>query len=1163
MVTKNRLFTDALREVWKTRNRFFSLFLLCALAVCFLSGLRTTAPDMQYTADLYFDAQKLMDVRVLSTMGLTEDDLTALAGREGVLAVEGSRAFDAICGDRILGVQSLPRTLNLPALRAGRLPEAADECLAEPGFLAAAGLALGDSVVLDLKASDHEGDLVTDTFTIVGTADSPMYISVDRGSSSLGTGRVNAILFVPDSAFTLDYYTAAYLSVEGLEALDCYGDAYEDAAGAFLDAQEGFAEERARLRHDEIVGDAQAELDDARQEYEDAKADADRELADAWQELADARKELDDGWAELEDGRRELREKNADAEAELYDAYTQLQDAIGKYHDGEVEYQDAVAELEDGQRELLLQQNALDESRAKLDEQQAVLREKRAEADQSQAALKEQKAVLDQQQAALHEQKAALEQGLAQYEQAAAQVSAMPDGPEKEAMSAQLAAQKAELDGGMEQLEAGQAQLDEGYVQLQEGQARLDEGYAQLQEGQAQLDQGYAQLQEGQTQLDLAWAEVREGQAQLDEAKAELDDAWAKILQGQADYRQGTADLDKAIAEAQQELDDAEKELNDGEKEYADGLEEYEDAKADAEKELDDAKEKLDDAQEEIDKIEKGEWYVLGRDTLAGYVTYGSDSERMSNLADVFPIIFFLVAALACLTTMTRMVEEQRTQIGGLKALGFTRGAISVKYIGYAFAASFFGGIVGAAAGCVVIPLVIYNAWKIMYTLPDMEFLFQPGICVLAILAAVACTVGASLAACLSTLTATPASLMRPRAPKAGKRVLLERVGPLWRRMSFTWKVTVRNLFRYKRRFWMTVAGIGGCTALIVTGFGIHYSIFDILTMQYDEITPYNASVGLSDSITGEQLDAVRRHLDEDPNVTSYLASYQATVDVTGDGGVVEGVNLFAVDDMDAFRSYVHLRHRRTGEPVELPEDGIVITEKLSELLEVQVGDAITVDADDRRVELTVGDITENYVYHYIYLTEDYYEALFGERPVQNSILLNFADDSNAASDRVSTQVMKLRGVSAYTHIAYIRDTFTDSMASIDYAVVIIILAAAALAFVVLYNLTNINITERLRELATLKVLGFYDLEVTAYVYRENIFLTLFGILLGLGMGRWLHAWLVRTVEVNMVMFGRTATPVCYVLAVVLTAVFSVAVNIAAHRSMKKIDMVESLKTVE
>ena len=1160
MVRKNRLLTDALREVWKTRNRFFSLFLLCALAVAFLSGLRTTAPDMQHTADLYFDAQKLMDVRVLSTMGLTEDDLAALGAREGVLEVEGARSFNAVCGDRILDVQSLPRTLNLPALRSGRLPEREDECLAEPGFLAAAGLRLGDTVTLDLKASDHEEDLIRDSFTIVGTADSPMYISVDRGSSTLGTGRVNAVLFVPDAAFAFDYYTAAYLSLDGLEGLDCYSDAYKDAAKAFVNAQEDFGAERARLRYESIVGDAQAELDDAREEYDTARADADRELADALKKLEDARAELDDGWAGLQDGRDGLQRQGADASAELDDAYAKLQDAIGQYYDGKSQYDAAETEFTDGLAELERQQEELDSQRTLLEESREELNTRSAALEEQQAELDRQRAALEEQQAGLDQQRTVLEAGLAQYEAA---VSAFPDGsPQQAAVIAQLAEQKAQLDAGMAQIEEGQARLDAGAQQLAEGQEQLNAGREQIRAGMAQLDEGQARIEDGQRQLDQARAVLEEARPQLEETKVQLDDAWAQILQGQADYRQGTADLDRELAEGRQKLDDAEQELRDGEAEYADGLKEYEDAKADAEQELADAKKELDDAQAEIDDIEQGEWYVLGRDTLAGYVTYGDDSQRMSNLANVFPLIFFLVAALACLTTMTRMVEEQRTQIGCLKALGFTRRAISVKYIGYAFAASFFGGIVGAVAGCVVIPLVIYNAWKIMYTLPDMTFLFQPGICVLAILAAVACTVGASLLACLSTLTATPANLMRPRAPKAGKRVLLERVGFLWKRMGFIQKVTVRNLFRYKRRFWMTVIGIGGCTALIVTGFGIHNSIFDILTKQYDEITPYNASIGLNDDITREQLDTITAALGENSHVVSYLSNYQSTVDVSTDGGIVEGVHLFTVDDMDAFRSYVHLRHRTTGESVDLPRRGIVITEKLSELLEVKVGDEITIDGD-KRLNVRVDEIVENYVYHYIYLTADYYAELFGERPVENSIILNLTSSDKAVTDQVSSQILKLRGTSSFTDIAYIRDAFTDSMSSIDYAVVIIIISAAALAFVVLYNLTNINITERRRELATLKVLGFYDGEVSAYVYRENIFLTAFGIILGLFMGRGLHAWLILTVEINLVMFGRTAAPSSYALAAVLTAIFSVVVNLVAHYNLKKIDMVESLKTVE
>ncbi len=553
---------------------------------------------------------------------------------------------------------------------------------------------------------------------------------------------------------------------------------------------------------------------------------------------------------------------------------------------------------------------------------------------------------------------------------------------------------------------------------------------------------------------------------------------------------------------------------------------------------------------------------MLGRNTNSGFVSYSQDAERVSNLASVFPFIFFLVAALVCLTTMTRMVEEQRTQIGSLKALGFSRLAISKKYLGYAFFASLGGGLIGLAVGCTLIPLVVTNAFRIMYYIPGMEFKHQPVLYVASVAAAVLCTTGAALWACQSTLADTPANLMRPKSPKAGRRVFLEHIRPLWRRLSFTWKVTVRNLFRYQKRFWMTVIGIGGCTALIVTGFGLHDSIFSILDKQFDEVSCYDATVGLDSHMTDAEMAAVADYLDGNADVDRWLACRQVTVDASA-GDLTHSAYIFAVEDQEAFRQLIDLRERKSGDHVEISSDGVVITEKLAELLDVQVGDAITLEGD-RRAEAVVTAIAENYVYHYVYMTEDFYEELFQETAEENVVLLAYRDGTgDAAQSAASVALMKLDAVSSYSYIGTVRDAFTDSMSAVDYAVIIIIIAAAALAFVVLYNLTNINITERVRELATLKVLGFYDREITAYIYRENIFLTAFGILLGLVIGRFLHAWLVLTVEVDMVMFGRTAPAYAYLLAAGLTVLFAVVVNVAAHFRLKKVDMVESLKTVE
>ena len=1110
---KNRLTTDAVREIRHTLSRFLSILVLAALAVAFLAGLRATAPDMKYTADRYYDRTGFMDGWVLSTLGLTQEDLDALSAADGVEEVEGAWSVDATAVDCIVSVRSLPERLNLLEVKRGRLPEAPNECVTEGLLLVELGLEVGDTLELTLE-EENEGDLTRTSYTIVGVVNCPLYVGTDRGTSSLGSGSVDAFLFVPGENFTYDYYTAAYFTGEGLKELDSYGDEYEDRAEALLDSLDPLGSERAEIRYETLVGDAQTELDEAQAELDDARAEADQELADGRRELDDARKELDQGWADYREGRDTLDRELADAARELADAARKLNDAQAKLDDGRVQYQDGLARYREG---LAQYEDGLARYQSGLAQHQAGLTE-----------YERNKAALDGQQAQVNE-------GLAQYEAALKQAEGTPA---YEQVLAQLAEQKAQLDMA---------------------QAQLDAGYAQLAPVKNQLDGARAELDGSKAVLDGSKAELDSAKAVLDETERQLAQAEREIAGGWRDYHSGQAELAQAREDGERELADALDKLEDGEAEYAGGLKEYEDGKAEADGKIADAQQKLDDARDELDQVEECQWYILGRNTNVGFVSFAQDTERVSNLATIFPVIFFLVAALACLTTMTRMVEKQRTEIGALKAMGFSRLSISKKYIGYAFLASLLGGVIGLGVGATLIPAVVANAFGIMYAMPPLEFREQNALCVLSVLAAVACTTGAALWACLSTLMAAPANLMRPKAPKAGKRVFLERVRPVWRRLSFTWKVTMRNLFRYQRRFWMTVIGIGGCTALIVTGFGLHESIFAILNKQFDEISLYDATAGLDEDAAPEELAAVTDYLDGSGMVEWWHLTSQTAAEASA-GGMAYDVGLYAIDDFEGFTQFMNLRHRKDGGAVTPPGDGAILTEKLSELLGVEVGDTVTIDKDGR-VEVRVDDIVEHYVQHNVYLSAACYERLFGEAPAQNLLLLEYGE--GAESDQVSAELMAMDAVTSHSYIAAIRDSFTNSMEAIDYAVVIIILSAAALAFVVLYNLTNINITERVRELATLKVLGFFDKEITAYVYRENVFLTLFGIVLGLVMGRLLHAWLVLTVEVDLVMFGRTAPAYAYVLAAVLTAVFSVMVNVAAHFKLKKVDMVESLKTVE
>lgn len=1017
---KSAMQKDFWREIGHTKSRFFSIMILVALSVAFLSGLKATAPDMKHTGDDYLDSLHLADIQVLSTLGLTDDDIDALKAQESIENAEGEYVIDAFAdsgtAEAVVKILSLSGAgINDVLLREGRMPARADECVVEENMLGLLGIAIGDTIALE-PDSKMDDALTDEQYTVVGTVRSPVYIAVERGTSSIGSGTVKAYLYLPRDAFALDYYTAAYARVTGAAEMTAFYDEYDDHIDDVIDSLKDFADSRAQLRHDNLVDEATEKLDDAQQELDDAKAEADEELGKAQRELSDARKKLDNGWRDYRSGQQELK----DSRARLDEAYQSLRD-------GEQEYADGLAQYEASRREF-------------------------------------------------EDQKAAAGAGMAAVTDPAA-----------------LAAMQ-------QQMEQAQQQLDEA-------------------------------------------------KAQLDAARAELDTGWQEYDDGEAQYASGA-----------QELADAYIELTDGEKDYRKGQREYEDGKAEADEKIADAQAKITDARREVADIESCEWYLFGRSYNPGYTGFGQDAERMANLASVFPIIFFLVAALVCLTTMTRMVEEQRVQIGSLKAMGYSSLAISRKYLFYGLLPSLTGGVFGLVIGYILFPKMIFTAYQIMYQMPDIELRAYPEISIFSVLAAVACTTLATLWACLATLRETPASLMRPRTPKAGKRVFLEYIRPLWKRMSFTHKVTARNLFRYQKRFWMTVIGIGGCTALIIAGFGLRSSLLFTMSRQYDDLFHYSAQVTLSDNALSTERQAVEDFLTGDERIVSYVPceASSATV-VTPSYSTTAYVEVMASDEIG---KVVDLFDYKSGDPITMGDEGVYIDQKLSELLKVSVGDTFFLDGDVRG-DVTVAGIYEHYTGHFIYMTPGYYENALHADGEPNAYLLNFTSDDTDTCNAIFEKLLSLSGVATTSRMRDTQDTYMHSMERVDFVVVIIILAAAALAMVVLFNLSNINITERQRELATIKLLGFYDGEVSAYVYRENIVLTVFGILLGCFMGHWLHIYLVRSTEIDLMMFGRQTATSAYVYAAILTMLFSIAVNILAHFRMKKIDMVESLKSAE
>ncbi|MCD7761519.1 MAG: FtsX-like permease family protein [Clostridiales bacterium] len=1294
-MSKKALNTDLFREIKNTKSRFFSILILVVIAVCFLFGLRMAAPDMKASMDTYLDAQELMDAHIMSTLGLTQEDVDAVAETEGTLLAEGAYAVDALATGSVetmtVKVLSLSENgINQPYVTEGRLPQAADECLVEENVLSTMGLEIGDTITLDTGTGTYEDTLSVTTFTIVGTGTSPLYVSMSRGTSTLGNGSVSTIIVLTADAFDMDYFTDIYILTEGAAELNTYEDEYENLVEEYTQRLELIRSDREQARTDEVKGEAQEEIDDAWAEYYDAEAEAQQELDDAAAELADAAQELADGWQEYEDGLSDLgdaRQEIADGKDELADAYTTLNegeadyaDGLTEYQEGESAYADGLAEYQEGESayadgleqyesgkatyeeslaeyqagetayesalaeyeageaayadglaqyeagetayaeglaqyeageaayaeglaqyeagetayadglaqyeaglaeyEAGLEQYqagvtayeaaaaALEQQRQSLidsgytdEEADALLAEAQAELESTWAALESTRETLEESKATLDGTAAALEASRAQLDETKATLEA--SRAQLDETKETLEASRAQLDETKATLEATRAQLDEGKSALEASRTQLDDAASQLTDGKTELDESAAVLESSRAQLDSAKATLSGSRSELDTAKSQLADARQELDDGWTEYYDGLdeiADAEQEVADGESELADAYTELTDGESEYADGLQEYEDAKAEAEAELADAQQEIEDAQAEVDDIDTAEWYILDRTDNTGFASYEQDAERMGNLATLFPTMFFLVAALVCLTTMTRMVDEQRVQIGGLKAMGYSNGDIARKYVGYGLIASLTGSVIGLILGGIGIPWVIVSCWKIMYDYPGVVLTFSWPTALGCAGAAVGCCTLAVLASALTALRATPASLMRPKAPQAGKRVWLEHIPFIWKRLSFSYKVTVRNLFRYKKRLCMTVIGIAGCTGLIITGFGLRDSIMDILSLQYDNVSPYSAILYLGSDLTEDEEQELADALAGEEELDGYTYVYLNTVTLESDTYSLSG-NILAVEDPADLDGFWDFHDRFTQEPVEMQSDGALVSEKTATLLGLEVGDAITIVNGDDRGTVTVTGIVENYVQHYVYLTKDAYEAAFGERLEDAEVLLTYGDEADW--EGMGSRLLELDSVAGIYYMSDARETVANQLNGVYPAVIIIICGAAVLAFVVLYNLSSINITERQRELATLRVLGFRDKEMRDYVFRENIILTFIGIAFGLVLGKAFHSYLITTVEVEMVMFGRTAQPMSYVLSIAMTLLFALLVNWVAGRRLTKIDMVESLKTVE
>lgn len=1080
---------NILREMKDNLSRMVSLFGIVALGVMMLTGLMSFAPSMRIAGQKYYVQQNVFDLRVLSTLGLSEEDIAAIAAVDGVEAVQPVKYQDVEAQWQGQSETAVVRLQQLPAdpgadtaenmdrlvLLSGRMPEAPDECVVHV-------MGYGDPVepgtVLTLPEDTEY--VSRKQFTVVGTVQDPQHFSTDKESSTAGDGQLDDIVFLPEGSLTTDYYTACYLKVKNAGLYDNYSDAYQAAVDDTAARVKAISGAQCTARRAELIEDASAELADARAEYNDKKAEADRQFAEAEQQLADAQAQLDSAKAQLDAG-----------EAELAANKKALPDTM----------QGGADELVSGEEQLLEFEDQL--------QQIEMLVNLKKVADP----------LLGYAETALH--------------------------------NAQKALDEAEP-------------ADEEYTDLRDALQKAQDAYDNI---SGQLNGYQAQLDEGKRQMyaqGLISSPSLSNEQLVTEAKAALRQMKVKLLQGQLQLTTGTATAYTQFDAARTRLDEGWQQYNDGVQQLADSRAEYESRKADAEQQLADGLAQLNDAEEQVSQIKSGEWYVLDRSSTVSFVTFEQYADRMDAIARVFPVFFFLVAALVATTTMTRMVDENRLQMGTLKALGYSNASIAGKYLFYALTASVLGSMAGMVVGFLVFPSIIWYAYQLIFSLPTFTLRFYPGMAA-ASMAISAAVIGlATWSACRSSLKEKSAALLLPRAPVAGKRIFLEYITPLWKRMSFSQKTTARNLFRYKKRFFMTVLGVAGCTALLLIGFGLQDSLLPIVTKQSTELSHNDLTVTLSDpaAFTVEKglTDAL-----EGGQVENWAAVYSKSVTIYNADGESAGVSVVGAQTDSQLSRYVTFRTRQGHKAIPFEKDSVVLTEKTALNLGVEPGDSIWVEnPDGERVEMTLTGVTENYMFTRLYVSNAQLQTLLGTQDIPwNTVYAQTRCDSAADRNTMRETLLACNYVTGASFTEDATSMFDNLIVSLNSVVVLIIVCAAALAVVVLYNLISVNLAERKKELATIKVLGFYDKEVYRYIFREIDLLALMGSCVGLLLGIPLHQFIIRTVEMDQLMFIRTIAPHSYLLSVALTMLFTLAVCFVMRRHVKKISMVESMKAPE
>ena len=1080
---KKALLKDTFKEIITSYKRFISIMLMALLGVGFFAGLRATSPDMLDTIDTYFKEQNVYDIEVISTLGLTDEDITAISNIENVETVYGTYSKDGIIkleDKEIVSKIMCIDDVNKPRLLSGNMPQNDNECVVEEAFLKTADKQIGDTIEVEPEKNEISGQEETEeylnnkTLKIVGTVESPLYISRERGTSKLGSGQIDSYIYVTKSNVNSEAYTEIYVKLKdtNTKKYETSSNKYEKYVEETKNKIEEIKEEREQARYNELIGEANQKIEDAEKELANQKQDGENQIKEAEDEIQKGKEEIAKAENEIAENEKTANNKFAQGEKEIASAKQTIEKNEEEYNIQKAEAEEGFNQAESQKEQLKISLTSLNQKLTEIDKQYNQIIEKLKDTELTE----EEKQILE--------------------------------------------ATKTELENNKNRLLPVKTEIEAGITEIDN-----------------QISSGKAELTNAQNQINSAKQQIQAQEQTLNSTKTST-------------YKQ--------IASAKTQLEESKTQIQSAETEL-------ETKKAEFNEKIKEAEGKLIDAKEEVAKIENPVWYILDRNQNSGYSSFIQDTKSIENLSYVFPIVFFAIAALVSLTSMTRMVEEQRQEIGTLKALGYNKIQIAFKYIIYSSLACIIGGVIGMNIGFQLLPRLVWDMYEMMYTMPSIIISFNYENATIGLDLMYICIVGATLYSILREVRHTPATLLRPKAPKVGKRVLLERITPIWKRLNFSQKVTIRNIFRYKKRFLMTIIGIFGCTSLILAGFGLKDSISKILPYQYENIFQYDIQVALKSSLEETQKQDLINGLKNREGINEVVESYMVSGTATKDNQ--EDIQIIVPKDANEMKKVIKLKDLETEEEINLEEaskEGVIITDKLAELIGAKEGDTIKIkDTNDIEKEVKISKIAENYISHYIYMSKDYYENLYGESFGTNVLLIQDNNLTEEQEEQISSELIDKNEVSTVSLTATIMKTLDDTMNSLNYVVVILIVSAGLLAFVVLYNLSNVNISERIRELATIKVLGFYDKEVYKYVSRETVILTAIGILLGLVGGYFLNFYIIATCEIDMLRFVKIIDPLSYVYSILITVLFTIIVNIVTYFALKKIDMIGSLKSVE